>query len=261
MSAVQATREHLIHQYGTLTGKRLARPPRCLHDRRDRREAEPTLAELRLQVAGLWAAHYLCFFGMHVLTPTVFHSARRAVRGDVSRSRPDPLTNGPNVLARRGGKYLAARRRDEAQPGREVRYGSRPIALALAGVDRDRILALLLESIVKMNEAPQEEGLAAKMSGVGESTDRDVLAVSRFSSSSLAVLFPMSEWMTARGTLLIETITSRDPAVRDRSVLELIAGVPVDEVLDACDALEQFRQGAENLYELSRRDYNVPARD
>ena len=32
----------------------------------------PTLAELRLQVPGLRAGHYLCFFGMHVLTPTVF---------------------------------------------------------------------------------------------------------------------------------------------------------------------------------------------
>ena len=32
----------------------------------------PTLAELRLQVPGLRAGHYLCFFGMHVLTPAVF---------------------------------------------------------------------------------------------------------------------------------------------------------------------------------------------
>src|SRR4051794_38016100 len=50
VSAVQATREHLIHQYGTLTGKRL-------HDRPDVyvideiiEKPNPTLAELRLQV-------------------------------------------------------------------------------------------------------------------------------------------------------------------------------------------------------------------
>jgi len=29
----------------------------------------PTLAETELPVAGLRAGHYLCFFGMHVLTP------------------------------------------------------------------------------------------------------------------------------------------------------------------------------------------------
>ena len=35
----------------------------------------PTLAELKLHVPGLRAGHYLCFFGMHVLTPTVFKGA------------------------------------------------------------------------------------------------------------------------------------------------------------------------------------------
>jgi galactokinase/mevalonate kinase-like predicted kinase len=58
--------------------------------------------------------------------------------------------------------------------------------------------------------------------------------------------------MSARGELLIETITSRDPAVRDRSVRELIAGAPAAEVLEACDALERFRQSSNNLYERVR---------
>src|SRR6185437_4032419 len=82
-SAVQATREHLIHQYGTLTGKRL-------HDRADvyvideiLEKPNPTLAELRLQVPGLRAGHYLCFFGMHVLSPAVFELLDDLVRRDV----------------------------------------------------------------------------------------------------------------------------------------------------------------------------------
>ena len=41
VSAVQATREHLIHQYGTLTGRRLPQQSRRLCHRRDHREAEP----------------------------------------------------------------------------------------------------------------------------------------------------------------------------------------------------------------------------
>ena len=41
VSAVQATREHLIHQYGTLTGTPARPAARRLHDRRDHREAEP----------------------------------------------------------------------------------------------------------------------------------------------------------------------------------------------------------------------------
>ena len=54
------------------------------------------------------------------------------------------------------------------------------------------------------------------------------------------------------GRLLIDTITSQDPALRDRSVQELIADATTDELLAACDELETFRQGAENLYERVR---------
>ncbi len=54
------------------------------------------------------------------------------------------------------------------------------------------------------------------------------------------------------GRLLIETITSRDPALRDRSTRTSTAGASVAEVLAACDDLESFRQSAENLYERVR---------
>src|SRR5262245_39682571 len=58
--------------------------------------------------------------------------------------------------------------------------------------------------------------------------------------------------MSPRGSILIETITSPDPAVRDRSVRELIAGASTESILAACEELERFRQGAENLYERVR---------
>ncbi len=58
--------------------------------------------------------------------------------------------------------------------------------------------------------------------------------------------------MTTRGRLLIETITSPDPNLRDRAVRALIAGAPTAEVLLACEELEAFRQRAENLYERVR---------
>lgn len=58
--------------------------------------------------------------------------------------------------------------------------------------------------------------------------------------------------MSARGSVLIETITSHDPAVRDRPVHELLAGASTAEVLAACDELERFRQSSENLYERVR---------
>src|SRR5436305_1763471 len=70
--AEQQTREHLIHHYGTVAGKRLADRPDVYAVEEVIEKPNPTLAELRLQVPGLRAGYYLCFFGMHVLTPAVF---------------------------------------------------------------------------------------------------------------------------------------------------------------------------------------------
>src|SRR3954454_24515071 len=152
VSAVQATREHLIHQYGTLTGKRL-------HDRPDVyiideiiEKPNPTLAELRLQVPGLRAGHYLCFFGMHVLTHTVFDLLDDLVKGDVREGGQIQLTTAMNALARRE-KHLALETRG-ARHNLGVKFGGveGQIALARAGVDREKMLATLLETIVRIEQ-------------------------------------------------------------------------------------------------------------
>jgi UTP--glucose-1-phosphate uridylyltransferase len=157
VSAVQATREHLIHQYGTLSGRRI-------HDRPDAytideiiEKPNPTLAELRLQVPGLRSGHYLCFFGMHVLTPTVFELLADIVKRDAREGGSIQLTTALNTLAARE-RYLAVETRG-ARHNLGVKYGGveAQIALALAGVDRDRMLAGLLETIVRIEQQPRGE--------------------------------------------------------------------------------------------------------
>jgi UTP--glucose-1-phosphate uridylyltransferase len=104
----------------------------------------PTQAELSLIVPGLRAGHYLCFFGMHVLTPTVNdilaeHVAQAGDQGGVT------LSAALAVLASRE-RYLAleekARRYDVG-----VRYGLliAQLALVLSGNDREEVLTRLLE--------------------------------------------------------------------------------------------------------------------
>ncbi len=160
VSAVQETREHLIHQYGTVTGKRLhARTEVYVIDEIVEKPT-PTLAELRLQVPGLRAGHYLCFFGMHVLTPPVFELLDELVRHDVREGGQIQLTTALNALARRE-KYLALETRG-ARYNLGVKFGTveAQIALALAGVDRDAMLSGLLESIVRIEQhsgAPPRE--------------------------------------------------------------------------------------------------------
>ncbi len=58
--------------------------------------------------------------------------------------------------------------------------------------------------------------------------------------------------MSRFGRLLIETISDSDPAIRNRSVSGLAAGVLVSEKIEACRELEQFRRSASNLYERVR---------
>jgi len=145
VSAVQATREHLIHQYGTITGKRLPQRPDVYSIDEIIEKPNPTLAELRLLVPGLRAGHYLCFFGMHVLTPAIFELLDGLVRDDRRDLGQIQLTTALNALARRE-KYLALETRG-SRFNLGVKFGpvEAQLALATAGVDREQILALLAE--------------------------------------------------------------------------------------------------------------------
>lgn len=151
-SAVQATREHLIHQYGTLTGKRLPNRSDVYVIEEIIEKPNPTVAELRLTVPGLRAGHYLCFFGMHVLTPGVFDLLDDLVARNVREAGQIALTSALNQLARVE-KYLALETRG-ARHNLGVKFGAvdAQIALSLAGVDRERMLAGLLESIIRIEQ-------------------------------------------------------------------------------------------------------------
>jgi len=151
-SAVQSTREHLIGQYGTIGGRRM-------HDRPDvyaideiLEKPNPTIAELRLQVPGLRSGHYLCFFGMHVLTPAVFDLLGELVAADRRELGSIQLSTALNDLARRE-RYLALETRG-VRHNLGVKFGAveAQIALGLAGVDRDRMLTTLLESVVRVEQ-------------------------------------------------------------------------------------------------------------
>lgn len=152
VSAVQATREHLIHQYGTLTGRRFAQRVDVYAIDEIVEKPSPTLAELRLQVPGLRAGHYLCFFGMHVLTPAIFELLDALVRDSSREPGQIQLTTALNALSRRE-KYLALETRG-SRFNLGVKFGvvEAQIALAMAGVDREQILAVLVESLTRLHQ-------------------------------------------------------------------------------------------------------------
>lgn len=149
VSAVQATRESLLPYFGAVGGKHVPGRQDLYVIETVLEKPTPTEAELRLIVPGLRAGHYLCFFGMHVLTPAVM-----AILGQHVAEATEPrvtLSGALTVLATRE-KYLAleagagARRYDVG-----VKYGllTAQLALALSGNDREQVLTRLLELLAQ----------------------------------------------------------------------------------------------------------------
>ena len=144
VSAVQSTHESKLPYYGTVGG-------RLVHGRKGLYEVTevvekptPTEAEQRLIVPGLRAGHYLCFFGMHVLSATVM----QILAGEVARAGQKGSVHLTTALAKLAPRerYLAC----ELQGRRYdigVKYGllTAQLALALDGQDRDEVLSGLVE--------------------------------------------------------------------------------------------------------------------
>lgn len=143
VSAVQPTREGLLLHYGSIGGKGVHGKPRLYQVDRVIEKPSPTLAEQELIVPGLRAGHYLCFFGMHVLTPGLLELL--ASHQDAKPDQPLGLSPALSELASRE-KYLAYE-----VAGRRYNLGQRfgllttQLALGLAGRDREEILAQLVE--------------------------------------------------------------------------------------------------------------------
>ena len=143
VSGVQSTREGLLSRYGTVGGRRV--PSRNDLYRIDTviEKPTPTEAEQRLLVPGIRAGYYLCFFGIHVFTPTVMEILDRKLA--VPSDTPVTLVDALAELARQE-QYLAiedgGRRYDLGAP-----YGLliAQLALALNGRDRGEVLSQMLE--------------------------------------------------------------------------------------------------------------------
>ena len=158
VSAVQATRETLLWRYGTIGGQRLSGKPDLYRIHKVVEKPTPTEAEQELEISGLRAGHYLCFFGMHVLTPAVMEILER----QLNESPNDASLSGALSELAAHEQYLAleqtSRRYDVG-----ARYGllRAQLALALDGKDRNFVLAQLLELVALHNTEAREIGQGA----------------------------------------------------------------------------------------------------
>jgi UTP--glucose-1-phosphate uridylyltransferase len=146
-SGVQPTHERLLSHFGAVAGRRMSGQPGVYRVETVVEKPTPTEAEQRLMVPGIRAGYYLCFFGIHVLTPTVMEILGRRLANE-----PDGSVTLSSVLAdlARHEQYLALE-----DTGRRYDLGARyglltaQLALALNGRDREEVLTHLLELLAE----------------------------------------------------------------------------------------------------------------
>ena len=148
VSAVNPTIEHQIGRYGTLTGKHVPNRNGVYQIEKLLEKPSLSVAELELQTPGLRVGYYLCFFGMHVFTPTVFSLLEKQLAPDGRNILLTPalqeLADTENYLALevKGNRYDLS--------GRQGLLRAQ-IALGLAGVAHDEILTAMVELLAEAN--------------------------------------------------------------------------------------------------------------
>jgi UTP--glucose-1-phosphate uridylyltransferase len=150
VSGVQATRETMLPFFGAIGGVRLPQTERLYEVKRVIEKPTPTKAEQELTIAGFRSGMYLCFFGMHVLTPASLEILDRLV---AIEKRPVSLAEALNELADRE-RYLALEILGQRY-NIGVKYGllNTQLALSLSGVDRDRVLSDMVELLASQKSS------------------------------------------------------------------------------------------------------------
>lgn len=157
VSAVQATREALLPNFGALGGKRVGGSYDLYAVDDVVEKPSPTEAEQHLITPGLRAGHYLCFFGIHVLTPTVMEILDHQV-GEAERV--PTISSALRVLSGKE-KYLALEMHDYRY-NVGVKYGllSAQLALAMTGRDREDVITMLMELLLQREQHAGERDKA-----------------------------------------------------------------------------------------------------
>ena len=148
VSAVNPTVEHQIGRYGTITGKH--QPGQIGIYQVEKIIEKPSLstAELELQTPGLRMGYYLCFFGMHVLTPAIFPILQQHLDQGSANILLTPAlqelaaTDKYLALEVRGSRYDLSRKHGLLRA---------QIALGLAGEAHDETLTTLVELLAEAN--------------------------------------------------------------------------------------------------------------
>ena len=148
-AAVNPTIEHQISRYGTLTGKILPNKKGVYQIEKIIEKPSVSLAELELLTPGLRTGYYLCFFGMHVFKHPFFDLLSEYATTSTNNILLTPVLQ---MLAENE-KYLAVEiKGNRYDTSKEFGLTHAQLALALAGVKRDDMLASLVQLLAEAKE-------------------------------------------------------------------------------------------------------------
>lgn len=142
VSAVQATREGKLAYYGAIGGKRIPGSNNLYTVDQILEKPTPTVAEQELITPGMRQGHYLCFFGMHVLTPLTMKLLAEALPHTTGTLPLTPFLQKAAKTERHLALEMSGQRYNIGEPYGLLRA---QLAMALAGPQRDEILTTLVE--------------------------------------------------------------------------------------------------------------------
>ena len=154
VSAVQQTPTELLHLFGTVCGERIGANPPTYEVAAIYEKPTPEYAQEHLQQAGLLHGMYLCFFGMHIMTPAIFDCLQYAIDNDIREKGEFQFTSAQERLRASGERYLASETiGDRHDIGIPFGYAQTQAALALNSVFKEQMLA----SLVRTLAVPQKQ--------------------------------------------------------------------------------------------------------
>lgn len=148
VSAVNATPEHLIHQYGTINGRYVAGQQGVYEIERIIEKPSLSQAELELLMPGQRAGHYLCFFGMHVLKASIFDILEKYANS-LDTGKDIQLTPALEILAKES-KYLAQEVKGRRYNlGTDLGWLEAQISFGLEGVNSNALLSSMVNQLAE----------------------------------------------------------------------------------------------------------------
>ena len=152
VSAVQRTRENKLPYFGVVGGARVPQMSDLYDVQCVIEKPTPTQAEQDLIVAGLRSGYYLCFFGMHVLTPETLTILEELV-GSAGNRHQVTLSDALAILCQKQRHMAAELKGARYNIGEKYGLLITQLALALTGTDRDHVLTELVELLALRGEA------------------------------------------------------------------------------------------------------------